>query len=528
MHSSGVKKLLALMVGVCLISGGMAYAQDNNKTLRIVPQADLKILDPIWTTAFSTRAYGYMVYDTLFGMDAQNKVQPEMVQKYEVSDDRMVWTFTLRDKLFFSDGNPVTSADVIASLQRWGQRDPLGQRMLAAVDKFDAVSDSTFRITLNHPFGMVLDALAKPSSVPAFIMPERVAKTPANQQISETTGSGPYMLKSDEYRPGEKVVFVKNPHYVARDEAPSGTAGGKHVYVDRLEWIILKDAQTQANALSNGEVDMIEWLPSEQYAAMQANPKITLESQTGLSVGTLHINHLIPPFNNPDIAKAALMALNQEAIMRAQQVHKELYSTCVSIYPCGTEFASDITNGFTGEPRFDEAKALLKKAGYDGTPVVLLQAADFSMINKYPLVAAALLRQAGFTVDLQSMDWSSLVTRRTNQGGIAQGGWHIFITTWGMADSLNPMFMPQLTGNGTKGFFGWATDPQLEQLKDKFQAAASEEERKALATQIQQRVFDAAIFAPIGNFRPMVAYRKGVVSGLVPAPVTVLWNLKKN
>ncbi|MFJ1261035.1 ABC transporter substrate-binding protein, partial [Cupriavidus sp. CuC1] len=213
-------------------------------------QADLKILDPIWTTAFITRDHGYMIYDTLFGVDAKGAVRPEMVDTYTGSADGKTWTFTLRKGLAFSDGKPVTPVDVIASITRWGKRDVFGQKMFAALESFDAVNAKTFRMTFKQPFPMVLEALGKPSGSAAFIMPKRVADTPADQQISEYIGSGPYILKLDEYRPGAKIVYIKNPNYVPRQEPASGTAGGKHVHVDRVEWIVLKDAQTQANAIA--------------------------------------------------------------------------------------------------------------------------------------------------------------------------------------------------------------------------------------------------------------------------------------
>jgi peptide/nickel transport system substrate-binding protein len=521
-----IKKMA--LVAAMMLATHASFAQDPAKTLRIVPQADLKILDPIWTTAFVTRNHGYMIYDTLFGVDANGKIQPQMIDKYSVAADGKSWTFTLRKGLAFSDGKAVTSDDVITSVKRWAQRDNLGQKMMLALDKFEAVDASTFRMTFQQPFGMVLEALAKPSTNPPFIMPKHVAETPADKQIDDTTGSGPYIFKKDEYRPGEKVVYIKNPKYVPRSEEPSGTAGAKRVYVDRVEWIILKDAQTQTNALINGEVDMIEWAPAEQYATLKANPKISLESQLPKGSVALHLNHLIPPFNNPKIAQAAFMAINQEALMKAQLVSKDLYNTCTSIYPCGSAYASDKTAYFTGKPQFAEAKKLLKEAGYDGTPVVLMWPTDFAQLNKYPPVLAALLQQAGFKVDLQSMDWPTLVSRRAMKSPAAQGGWNAFITAWGIADTMNPLFFASLTGSGEKGWFGWATDDKLEQLKAQFLATMGEPERKQLAEQIQLENFAGGIVGPIGEYKPLTAYRKGVVSGVVTAPVNVFWNLKKN
>ena len=507
-------------------AAGRVFAQQGEKVLRVVPTADLKILDPIWTTAFITRDHGYCVYDTLYGMDNAGNFKPQMVDKHAISADGLSWTFTLRKGLAFHDDKPVTAADVIASLKRWGQRDSLGQRMFAAMDKIEAVDANSFRMVFKTPFGMVIEALGKPSAYPAFIMPARVAATPPNQQISDTTGSGPFIFKKDEYRPGEKVVYVKNTKYVPRSEAPDATTGGKHVLVDRMEWLILKDAQTQVNAIAVGDVDMIEEVPSTQYLALKSNDKVALERMHSGSFA-MHLNHLVAPFDNPLIAQAALLAVNQEALLRAQVVHKELYRTNPSIYPLGSVYASDKTDYFNGMPQFAKAKALLKEAGYDGKPVVLLYPSDSSSLGKFPPVMGALLKQAGFSVDMQSMDWPTLVSRRSQMEAADKGGWNIFITGWSSADNINPMFIAPLTGNGTKGWFGWTTDDKLEELKGQFLTTADAAARKDLATRIQQQVFKTGIYAPLGELDVLSAYRKGVLSGLLKSPVNVYWNIKK-
>lgn len=520
------KSVASLLLGLLMLGSAAPSMAADPKVLRVVPQSDLKILDPIWTTAFVTRNHGYAVYDTLFGVDAQGKIQPQMVDTYTTSPDGRTWTFTLRSGLAFHDDKPVTSADVIASIKRWGQRDSLGQKLMAALGSFEAKNDKTFVMTFKEPFGLVLEALSKPASVPPFIMPKSVAETPADQQISSTIGSGPFIFKRDEYRPGERIVYIKNTKYVARKEPASGTAGGKVVNVDRMEWVVLNDAQTQANAIANGEVDLIEWLPAEQYAALKSNPKIEFANLVPKGSFALHLNHLIPPFNNAKIAQAALMAVNQEALMRAQMVSKDLYNANPSFYPTGSPYWSDKTSYFTGKPQFERARALLKEAGYKNEPVVLLYPANFAVLNKFPPVLAALLKQAGFNVDLQSMDWPTLVARRAIK--TRQGGWNAFITGWNLPDTVNPMFYAPITGNGEKGWFGWPTDDQLEKLKMEFLNAASEAQRKDLAASIQQRVYDAGILAPIGEYRQLTAIRKGVVSGIVTSPVGVFWGITKN
>jgi len=523
------KKALMSIALAAALFGTTAHAatQEPSKVLHVVPQADLKILDPIWTTAFVTQRHGYMIYDTLFGVDADGKVHPQMVDKFNATPDGKEWTLTLRKGLAFHDGQPVTADDVIQSLKRWGQRDSLGQRMFAALETIDAVNADTVRLRFKEAFGMVPEALGKPSSSPPFIMPKRVAETPANKQIDDMTGSGPYIFKKDEFRPGEKVVYVKNEKYVPRAEEPSGTAGGKRVYLDRVEWLIIKDAQTQANALANGEIDMLEWVPAEQYSSLKANPGITLITPVPKGSYALHMNHLIPPFDNPKIAQAAILSMSQDALLRAQMVNKDLYNPCVSIYPCGSTYASDQTGYFTGKPQFEQARKLLKEAGYDGKPIVLMNPSDFPLLNKFPPVMAQLLKQGGFNVDMQSMDWPSLLARRAKKEPIANGGWNMFITGWGASDTMNPLYFAPLTGNGEKGWFGWATDDKLEQLKGEFLATLDAGKRKELAQAIQSRVFEIGLYAPVGESQNVTAIRKGVVSGVVDGPVNVYWNIRK-
>ena len=243
---------IAAPIGLALSVGffsPVAQAQAQ-KTLKFIAQADLKILDPIATTAYITRNHGYMVYDTLFAMDSKFEIKPQMVDKFTVSADKKTYTFTLRDGLKFHDGAPVRSADVIASLDRWAKRDGLGQKLADATESWSATNDKTFVLKLKKPFAFVLDALGKPSSNVPFIMPERIAKTDAFTNITDPTGSGPFKMLKDEWVPGSKVIYVKNKDYVPRKEAPSWASGGKVVKVDRVEWLYIPDSATAASSVA--------------------------------------------------------------------------------------------------------------------------------------------------------------------------------------------------------------------------------------------------------------------------------------
>src|SRR5437667_3613367 len=221
------------LLTTALIVAAPAFAETE---LTIVMHSDLKILDPIWSGGYITRNHGYMIYDTLFAMDAAGEIKPQMVNRYDVSADRLTYTMTLRDGLLWHDGKPVTAEDCVASIKRWAAKDSMGQKMMGFVKDIMVVNPKTLRIVLKEPTGLVLRGLGKPSSNVPFMMPKRVAETDPNTQISDTIGSGPFIFKKDEWKPGDKAVYVKFDKYKPRAEAPSGLAGGKIVKVDRVEW----------------------------------------------------------------------------------------------------------------------------------------------------------------------------------------------------------------------------------------------------------------------------------------------------
>ena len=294
----------SLLASSALLLARPALAE--TKTLKVVMHSDLKILDPIWTTAYIVRNHGYMIYDTLFALDEKLDPRPQMVDSWTMSDDKLTWTFTLRDGLKWTDGTPVTSADVIPSIKRFSDKDVQGGLLARMTQSMTAVDDKTFRIVLKEPFGLMLKTLAKSASVPLFVMPKRVAELPISQQLGDTTGSGPFIFKKDEWKPGEKVVYVRNPDYKPRAEPPSGLAGGKVAKLDRIEWLSIPDSQTAINALLTGEIDMIEAPAHDLLTVLEADKNIEIFTPNALgNTYILRFNWKQPPFDDLRVRRAA-------------------------------------------------------------------------------------------------------------------------------------------------------------------------------------------------------------------------------
>ena len=514
---------IALTIG---ISGHQAVAET---VIKANLDSSLKQLDPIWTTAYIVRSHGFMVYDTLFGLDEDFNVSPQMVDAYKVSNDGMVYTFTLRDGLKWHDGTPVTSKDCVASIKRWGARDGMGQKLMEAMDKLKVINDRTFKLILKESFGPVLQSLGKITSNVPFMMKEEQALTDPHEQIKEVIGSGPFKFVKEEFQPGIRSVYVKNEDYVPRKEPASNSAGGRVPRVDRVEFVWIPDTNTCTNALMAGEIDFIQVPQSDFLPKLRKTKgvKVVIFDTLGLQC-VLRINHMQPPFDNVKARQAVLLATDMESSLRgAAGNDPELFNICPSMYPCGTPYASDAGSAPLMKQDFARAKQLLKEAGYKGEKIVILQATDDFIINNQCLVTAQNLRKAGFNVDMQAMDWSTLVARRAVKKHVSEGGWNIFQTWFNGADFLNPLEHMAIGAACENSWFGWPCDKEIEKMRTAFGKEPDPEKQKEIAIAIQKRAFEIVPYVPLGTIYQPVAYRSDRLKGLVKSPVPIFWNVSK-
>ncbi len=514
---------------LALSTGWSTQAVAAGKTITAVMHADLRT-PGMMTTAYIVRDFGYMIYDTLLAEDSNFKIQPQMAE-WKVSDDKLTYTFTLRDGLKWHDGTPVTAEDCVASLKRWGKADGMGQKLMDFTASIEATDPKTVTLKLKEPYGLVLELIGKPSSLVPFMMPKRLAETPPATPIPELIGSGPFKFVQAEFQPGVKAVFEKNTDYVPRKEPPSWTSGGKVVKVDRVEWITMPDAQTAVNALQSGDIDFMEVPSYDILPVLEANPDIKLETLNKLGSQTVgRMNFLLPPFDNVKVRRAALLAMNQKDILDALVGNPKYYEICGAFFVCGTPLATDVgSESVVKGNGMAEAKKLLAESGYDGTPVVIMAPGDVVTLKAQPIVAAQLMKEAGFKIDLQATDWGTVVSRRTSQKPIKEGGWNMFFTNWVGADLMNPIVNFSIGGKGKNGgWFGWAEDAKIEKLKDDFARATSLEEQKKIAAEIQQEAYDQVIYIPLGQYFGPSAWRKSL-TGVLDGPATpIFWNIDKS
>lgn len=529
LNSEGVRmrRRAVLAGGAGMLAAPFVARGAGARVVRFVPQADLAVLDPVWTTAYQTRDHAFLVFDTLFGQDSGFVPRLQMLEEAATEAAGLVWRLVLRPGLLFHDGSPVLARDCVASIQRWGRRDAFGQALLAATDDLSTGDDRTIVFRLKRPFPLLPDALAKTSPSACVMMPERLARTDAFTQVSEMVGSGPFRFLADERVPGASAAYARFEKYVPREEGvASRTAGPKRAEVDRVEWRIIPDAATASAALQRGEVDW--WLAAnpDLLGVLRADRNLVVQTQDPAGIiATMRFNHLQPPFDNPALRRAVLGAVTQADHMQAVAgPDRGLWADGVGFFGPGTPMASQAGMGaLTGPRDLEGSRRAVAASGYKGERVALLMPSDIPSVAALAEVTADLFRRLGLNVDGQTMDWGTAVQRRTNRESVEKGGWSVFQTSWSGVDHATPAGHVFLRGNGLAAAPGWPTSPEIERLREVWLETAGLEGQKRVAEQIQLRAFEDVPYVPLGQQFQQTAFRAGL-RGILPG-LPVFWGV---
>jgi peptide/nickel transport system substrate-binding protein len=518
------RSFLAAAAGLATAPLAAPAIAQNVPTLRFIPQANLSVLDPIWTTATVTFNHAYYVYDVLYATDSQGNRRPQMAEGHTVSDDGRTWSFRLREGLFFHDGEPVRAIDCATSLARWAKRDQFGQIVDRVVDSWGTADDRTVQIKLKRPFPLLLDAIAKGDGA-AFIMPERLAKTDAMTAVKEVVGSGPFRFVPAEYNSGSRMVYERFDKYNPRQEAPDGTAGGKVAYFQRVVWNVIPDPSTAGAALQNNEADWWERPLVDLIPTLLRNPAIRAEvTDPAGRLAMARLNCLQEPFKDVRMRQAVLATVRQEDFMRASRGDDEkLWTTSHSLFPRNTPYFQDHADLMPGS--LDRARAILKEAGYAGEKVVVINPTDFPDIGPLGLVMNENLKKIGMNVELRESDWGTVVQRRASREPVDKGGWSLFHTTGPAPVYGSPVTSPLVRGQGAKGWFGWWENARAEELALAWTNAPDAAAQTKIAHELGRLALAEVATVPVGQFYLQTAYRtslKDMVKGIAPFP----WGVK--
>ncbi|MFB9951947.1 ABC transporter substrate-binding protein [Rhizobium puerariae] len=477
----------------------LARAQSAS-LLKFIPGANLAILDPTANTSAPTRMHGYMVFDTLYGLDSKFQPHPQMVEGHTVSDDGRNWKLTLREGLKFHDGEPVRGRDVVASINRWAKRDSYGKILMAATDELTATSDKDVTFRLKKRFPLLPAALGKVGALVPVIMPERLANTDPSKPLSEMVGSGPFQFLDKEYSPGALAAYKKFAGYVPRANGPEGHGSApKIVHFDRVEWHIIPDPSTALASIQSGEMDWWETPLPDFLPMFEGNADFKIVPSSS-QVMFLRLNHLTEPFNNPAIRRLVLSCIDQEMIMQAVGGAGK-WRANLGLYTGSMENEAGYKDAFKVRKDFDNVRKELTAAGYKGERLVMLVGTDGGRNLAASQVGADIFKKMGFNVDFQTMDWGTASQRRTSMEPLDKGGWSCFFVG---GDS--EYFLDQATnffarGNGKAGWFGWPTSEKLEQLTTEWFDAPDISAQKAIAENIQLQAWKDVPYIPCGELQ---------------------------
>ncbi len=514
------------------LAGGLAPSigqAESARTLRFVGVADLSVLDPVVTGARPTRNAAYLIFDTLYGLDTEWQVQPQMVAGHSVENDGLVWNLTLRDGLRFHDGEPVLANDVVASIRRFAPRVIFAAALMDATDDLSAPDDKTVRFRLKRRFPHLPEALAGPGGNAPVIMPERLAQESPFKPVSEVIGSGPYRFLKDEHVSGARAVFARFAEYRPRDGSKVGfTAGPKVAHFDRVEWLTLDPFSAEA-ALRKGEIDWWENPSRDLVDQVSGDPNIKVVSHFATANGIMTFNQLHPPFDNPAIRRALLGAVDQaEAISAIAGTDRDNWRDGIGLFGSGTPFASDAGTEVIRSPRnYPAVKQALAAADYKDEKIVVMAPTDVAELGNLTRTGAEQLRRAGMNVDLQEMDFGSVVRRRSNQGPPDKGGYNMFCT---LIDRSLPNAHPYgnlaIRADGKEVINGWASSPRIEELRAAWLEAADFEQQKRICIELQKQLWIDVPFIPMGEYWQATAYRKDLTN-VLPGCFAVFYGVSR-
>ncbi len=497
----------------------------------MVPSADVAELDPTRAANQIGRIYSQMVFDTLYALDHTLSPKPMMVDKETISPDGLTYVFTLRPGLKFHDGTPVTTRDVAASLTHWMNGSATGGELKSRLDAMSVQDDLTFTLKLKQRFGLLEFLLAGAGAPIAGIMREADANRPDNVPLTNPVGSGPFRYVAAERVSGHRVVFDRNPDYISRPEPPDGAAGGRHVKFARVEWNIIPDPTTAANALATGEADFWDTVTPDMVPFLKQRGIIVRRTAALPSVAWIRPNFELPPFNDPRARQALALLVDQKEFMEAVAGDTP-WTTCYSFSVCGSLLGTEVGSEPYRKTDVAKAKQLLAEAGYKGDPVVVVGTPQLPIINIMTQLLAQRLRDAGMNVDMQMGDWATIYTRMNTphlhaRPRLVECRRHLLAGRHRLqpADQLGArhLLRPRIPPAAWAG----PAMPRATPCARPSSRLPTRPRARPRSRRSSARMWQFIPFVPAGQFDQQNAYSKNI-SGVLSGYVIIYWNMEKS
>lgn len=461
--------------GALALGSNSAWAQTGSADrLSVALAVNLPSLDPHFTTAVVTRQIGCHMFETLLTYDAEYNLTPMLADAWSTSEDGLVTTVTLREGLLFHDGSAVTSADVVASLERWREISTVGRSTFVDVTDISATDERTVTITASVASSALLEALASPTQA-AAILPASVVEAAGRDEITTFVGTGPYQLK--EWQKDQYVIIERFAEYSLLDTEPSGLGGRKEALIPEIRFDFVTNAPSRIAGLQSGEYDFVDDVPPDNYDTLEADPRVQTHIGIPSRQNIMFFNCGQGVFSNPEIRKAANKALDLDSIMLASAARPDFYRIDPGLmFREQTLWHSEAGAELMNLKDPEGAMADLAAAGYSGERVVILTSREYQYLYRASLVIQQQLTMIGMNVELEVYDWPTLLERRRDPGA-----WDIFFTFAGIY--IHPS---QITFvDSRKGYPGGYANAEVDALLDQLVATPDREEAAALFDEVQ-------------------------------------------
>lgn len=448
-------------------------------TLEIALNADPATLDWTSTSAVVTRAVAWNIFEQLFALDKDFAERPMLAKSSTLSDDKLLYTISLREGVKFHDGSDFDAGDVVASIKRWGKVSGTGVEAFGHIASVTAKDPSTVEIKLKTAFGPLLTDLADVRQA-AIMMPSEVANAAGEKalQDDQIIGTGPYKFKKR--APGNLLTLDRFDGYSSRTEDWGGLAGAKAAYFDTLNYNIVTDAQVRVNGVQTGQYHFAVNVPQDLYDQVKTTPTVRAYIVKPYAWLAFVFNKGAAPFNDVRLRQAVKYASNLKEIGAAAVGNKELYELDASIFfPEQKDlYTLKGTEGYNVHD-VDKAKKLMTEAGYDGTPIRLLTTKDYPEFYNSAVALASELEAVGFKVNIQVYDWPTVLKRRQDVKA-----YEIFTTT--SSPSFDPTSMLWMIPGGWPGFY---KSPTMDKLVDQWAAATEPAVKQDLLAKMNETVY---------------------------------------